>query len=52
MFPKQLSASKPYLEHLSPLLTVGNIQMILKHMKDTKLCPGNHDFNDIFHKIS
>ena len=53
MLLKQLSASKPYLEHLPPLLTVGNIEMFLKHMKDAKLCPGNHDFNDIiFHKIS
>ena len=52
-FSKQLSASKPYLEHLPPLLTVGNIEMYLKHMKDAKLCPGNHDVNDIiFHKIS
>ena len=53
MFSKQLSASKPYLEHLPPLLTVGNIEMFLKDTKDAKLCPGNHDFNDIiFHKIS
>ena len=26
---------------------------VLKHKKDAKLCPGNHDFSDIiFHKIS
>ena len=29
MFSKQLSASKPYLEYLPPLLTVGNIEMFL-----------------------
>ena len=53
MFSKQLNPSKPYLEHLPPLPTVGNIEMFLKHMKDAKLCPDNHDFNDIiFHKIS
>ena len=53
MFPKQLNPSKPYLEHLPPLPTVENIEMFLKHMKDAKPCPGNHDFNDIiFHKIS
>ena len=27
IFSKQLSASKPYLEHLPPLLAVGNIEM-------------------------
>ena len=29
LFSKQLSASNPYLEHLPPLLTVGNIEMFL-----------------------
>ena len=53
MLSKQLSASKPYLEHLPPLLTIGNTKMFLKHMIDAKLCPCNHDFSDIiFHKIS
>ena len=53
MSSKQLSASKPYLEHLPTLLTVRNIEMFIKHKKDAKLCPGNHDFSDIiFHKIS
>ena len=50
---KQVSASKPYLEHLPPLLTVRNIEMFLKYMKDAKLFPGNHDFTDIiFPKVS
>ena len=34
MFSKEFSASKPYLEHLPPWLTVENIEMFLKHMKD------------------
>ena len=34
MFSKEFSASKPYLEHLPPWLTVENIEIILKHMKD------------------
>ena len=40
------------MEHSPLLLTVGNIKMFLKHMKDAKLYPGNHDFSDIFHKMS
>ena len=51
MFSKQVSARKPYLEHLPPLLTVGNIEMSLKHMTDARLCPGNHDFTDIITKV-
>ena len=43
IFSKQLSANTPYLENLPLLLTVGKIEMFLKHMKDAKLCPGNHD---------
>ena len=52
MFSKRVSASKSYLEHLPPSLTVGNIEIFLKHMKDSKLCPGNHDFTDIIFPIS
>ena len=52
MFSKQLSASKPYLEYLPPLQTVGNTEMFLNHTKDAKLCSGNHNFSDIiFHKV-
>ena len=53
VFSKQLSASKPYLEHLPLLPTEQNTEMFLKHMMDAKLSPGYHDFSDIiFHKIS
>ena len=52
MFSKEVIDGKPYMEHSPLLLTVGNIKMFLKHMKDAKLYPGNHDFSDIFHKMS
>ena len=53
MFSKQLSASKPYLEHIPPLLTEQNTEMFLKNMIDAELCLGYHDFSDIiFQKIS
>ena len=49
MFSKQVNANKRYLEDLPSLLTVGNIEMFLKHMKNAKLYSGNHVFSVLYY---